>query len=1081
MNCGTKSAARSAALVLLLFGLLADGTTSAQRKMASVQLRGKEFQGNITIEEIASTTLTCTIHLQEAVSPSRRYKVTFFPLVYPVLQDVPTDDRLNTFYNASVQPGVLTWSSTFNTTLGSLTKGDFKSVLGRSVVVESCPLHFVSDIVDTIECEMVAKGVVGRLAGAEHVVGGSLESKFATPITNAICLLSFSSHPTLTGTMLIKRKPGGVGHETLLKAQNIPNGGGFHALRIVEFADFAKNRVGGVYDHAGLNLGGKKGMHGFPCATGRRTGDLGNAISGIDGKVTYRGVFIRSIEFTEILGRGCALYSLPDKICEATDDGCSVHKAEQKLIAVGVIGIGPSDTQLPSVQGILPRYDCSSTVTLYGRGFLRPFNTGRKELQGLVEFFDDAISDSQEISMQLHLSGLVPNSTAYYGLGILVHGDERMSPYAQDGNPGDWARFNPGKVGTHGRPPYTRRVGDLGNIQSTAVSPEGTVRYLTAFASAPGQSDFSVSLDAAYRSIMGRMFVVYDKPDDGTQPNGRVGSTPLLWGVIGAGTPPKINGAQEAKNDAEAATLPLQSTKLVCRLRPTKSASGGVVGNVTGIIRMSLDIMDKSLTVDGAFANLTVFTPYQWLLYSNGDERGEAFMGRPLGRNMLQKGPVPACFKVGEVGFGSASEGNFGILESSASNVFVSIEEQDVSLTGLGKYVGRSCAIAQLDRDGQSEPFLVAAGVVGIASSNYMPAERFSATESFWASASQDMRCSNDTDNNTMATMKTSVKKTFVGADDAIYWYIGVTLTVVALLVGGVGLRYGFNEARKLSTEGPMGASTIDDAPPPPPAPKEDNKSRLFQHKDSVVTMNPLMQHTGKNTRGRSLPKHPSTKFLNNKTTSFYNPSRLEKHRSQRAVNKITVQSMATMSGAKDRHGRTLANIPIHGKYGMSQVAIGAPPQKRLLPTHPSRKNMKERGSPHAYTQSESSFRGKLDSIEEASIQKKQSHSAMVKRATEMRRTQLRKAKRLSKAVPLESWDQLKIGVRSSLVGFDLEDMTGDINLDDSDYEYQSDHEDDLVPNVEVDSEGGTAIEMTGIMHSTKETVKGGKSRVATI
>ena len=36
-------------------------------------------------------------------------------------------------------------------------------------------------------------------------------------------------------------------------------------------------------------------------------------------------------------------------------------------------------------------------------------------------------------------------------------------------------------------------------------------------------------------------------------------------------------------------------------------------------------------------------------------------------------------------------------------------------------------------------------------------------------------------------------------------------------------------------------------------------------------------------------------------------------------------------------------------------------------------------------------------------------------------------------------------------------------------------------PNVEVDSEGGTAIEMTGIMHSTKETVKGGTSRVATI
>jgi len=927
---------------------------------------------------------------------------------------------------------------------------------------------------------MVAKGVVGRMADAKQVVGGSLESFFATPITNAICLLSFSSHPTLTGTMLIKRKPGGVGHETLLKVQNIPNGGGLHALRIVDFADFATNRVGGVYDHAGSNPGGNKGMHGFPCATGRRIGDLGNAFSGIDGEATYRGVFKRSIEFTEILGRGCALYSLPDKICEATDDGCSVHNAEQTLIAMGVIGIGPSDAQLPSVQGILPRYDCSSTVTLYGRGFLRPFNPERKELQGLVEFFDDATSGSKELSMQLHLSGLAPNSTAYYGLGILVHGDERMSPYAQDGNPGDWARFNPGKVETHGRPPYPRRVGDLGNIQPTAVGPEGTVRYLTAFASAPGQSDFSVSLNDDYRSIIGRMFVVYDKPDDGTQPNGRVGSTPLLWGVIGAGTPPKINGVVEAKNDAEAATLPQQSTKLLCRLRPTKSTLGGVLGNVTGTIRMSLGIMDKSLTVDGAFANLAVFTPYQWLLYSKGDERGETFMGRPWGLSTLQKGPVPSCFKAGEVGFGSASEGNFGIFESSASNVFVSIEQQDVSMSGLGKYVGRSCAIAQLDRDGQSEPLLIAAGIVGIVSSNFVPAAQLSATESFWASASQDMRC-NDTDNYTMATMKTGVERTFVGADDAIYWYIGVTLTVVALLVGGVGMRYGFNEALKLSTEGPTGASTIDDGPPPPPAPKEDNKSRLFQHKDSVVTMNPLNQHSEKKTRGRPLPKHPSKKILNSKTTSFYNPSRLEKHRSRRAVNKITVQSMASITGAKDRHGRTLANIPIRGKYGMSQVAIGAPPQKRVLPTHPSRKNMKGKGSSHSYMQSETSFRGELDSIEEAPIQKKQSHSAMVKRAAEVRRTQLQKAKRLSKAVPLESWDQLKIGVRSSLVGFDLDDMTGDIDLDDSDYEYQSEHEDDLVPNVEVDSEGGTAIEMTGIMHSVKETVESGTGRIATI
>ena len=176
--------------------------------------------------------------------------------------------------------------------------------------------------------------------------------------------------------------------------------------------------------------------------------------------------------------------------------------------------------------------------------------------------------------MQVSLSNLPDGHDAHHGLGVLVHGDLRVGGYRNGHQENvedeeiDLRRFNPLQVSSHSHPPNRRAVGDLGNMQpyiiNRSVNTNGTVKHIIYFSPT---SDSSMSLKNTERSVIGRMFVVYESPDDGTQPNGNVGK-PMLWGVIGIGMPASVNPVSKMINSAIGSSSSSIETfdQLVCTL-----------------------------------------------------------------------------------------------------------------------------------------------------------------------------------------------------------------------------------------------------------------------------------------------------------------------------------------------------------------------------------------------------------------------------------------------------------------------------------------------------------------------------------
>ena len=165
------------------------------------------------------------------------------------------------------------------------------------------------------------------------------------------------------------------------------------------------------------------------------------------------------------------------------------------------------------------------------------------------------------------------------------------------------------------------------------------------------------------------------------------------------------------------------------------------------------------------------------------------------------------------------------------------------------------------------------------------------------------------------------------------------------------------------------------------------------------------------------LPVHPSKKNLM-MGKSFYNPRKLERARSVHKMNKAMSQSVLKLPNHKhapttylerirsigkmpnanvgvDDHGRSYISLPTAA--GGSRIAKIGPPtkrQSRSLPTHPSMLNVRRANLPGGPT-------------------------------SDQRRR--RSTRRHSEVETLVGWDQLNIGVRSSVVGEFLDEdvLTG--------------------------------------------------------
>ena len=114
-------------------------------------------------------------------------------------------------------------------------------------------------------------------------------------------------------------------------------------------------------------------LHRYPCAPERRVGDLGNVRSLPNGKAYYRAVFQKTVDFLDLVGGSCVLYSKASSPCEVWEDGCKNIENNYNVIARGIIGVAKSTLNVAKMD-LPPTFDCTSTLTVYGRAHLRPFS-----------------------------------------------------------------------------------------------------------------------------------------------------------------------------------------------------------------------------------------------------------------------------------------------------------------------------------------------------------------------------------------------------------------------------------------------------------------------------------------------------------------------------------------------------------------------------------------------------------------------------------------------------------------------------------------------------------------------------------
>jgi hypothetical protein len=903
-------------VLCLTLGICRDASASADFKRAVVVLpkvAGGGINGNITFDEDISSSAVSVSFQLNGMNASVRYKVSVYPLAEkPLAAAVPSNDlavvgfnanHLYLLFNGTMPQGIVApIDSTF-----SLTKRDNHSIVGRSVIVEACPNLFVSpNTQDDDVCTAVSTGVVGLSLGLRNIAGGSSEIHDFYPIDKAVCFFTgTSAHPDVEGVMLISHQNRGVpGHEVFVQLSNVA--GGSHALKIQKFADLSSNSLGEVY-------GNVNSKHGIPCAPGRRFGDLGN-IQGSNGggNAKYRGAFREPVSFADLVGRSCAIYSKPDVICESWDSGCVEYSQNQHLVARGVIGMAselhPSvieaTEQIASVD-----YDCTSFSAPYGRGKLIP-TTNESSLSGLVEIFGSERSNG-EISIRIQLDGHSPGTTASsrYGIGILQHGDYRGAS--------DLARFNPTLPNNfHGRPPFLMRmVGDLGNIQSAKVVNGSCLHFL----SFPQGETASVSLRDSVKSIIGRMFVVYESHDDGSQPNGRVGN-PMLWGVIGVGTPPRQSNPNEngeVRNSAMGAALGA-GTEAICQL---ENATLGIKGRVEMRLSRSTGSDSAAFEADAFFSGIERYATYQTLLYSKCDDRGGSFLGGPIVPDSLQS--ATSCNQ--NKGVGATEVGSFGVFQSRSANIMTRFKES-IPYSGLGHLVGKACVLV---KHSDASSIIVAHGTVGIASS-LVPdrSEAEKDREESWLLSAIDRNCRiNDNTTETVNFFGGGGQgKSRNGNLDS----IAIAIIVITLSFGALGSYAGYKHKKRMDVEGPGAALTLDDYPPPPPMP--------------LAMVIPY---------GDTLPRHPSKKHLH-ATDSYYNPKKLDAHRSIRHMHLESAKSLKSMksfaSTKNIRSKRTLSSVDKHGRTVLHltsidgeerKIAIGPPPrQGGPLPSHPSGLNV---------------------------------------------------------------------------------------------------------------------------------------------
>ena len=617
-------------------------------KKASVYLDGPQhqFYGDVKIEEnIGTGDVQCEFDIKSYYNKSTtRYKISFFPFIQPILQstvesaELPFGEIIFTIFNNTIDTDTSNKKKfnapTFSNAKASLTRGNFtygNSVVGRTLAVETCERRLNTYLNKYEEhCLVVASGVVG-ISSVNATVENNLARGHLAPWEKTLACFLFDGFDASTmqqrthGTLLMRRRNDEKYiYETWARISNIQYGGSTHALRLQTVGDLPLHKFGDVYD-----LKGHNGMPGFPCATKRRVGDMGDMQSTPGGDGAYRSIFELPTDFTDLLGRSCVLYRKGGSTCEAWDEGCINTNVNNEILARGILGLAASSTSL-SIRKI-PDYDCTSLVKAYAHAKLVPFAAGGTTISGQVDFFapesERSSSGISYVSLQLRLFGISVGTVVNNGIGILRYGEVLRGPLSRIpssdvSDASKFDRFDPINMVTHDVPPNVRRVGDLGNIKSQNVtSPSYVVSHLISY---PIDGD-RVSLQNQLTSILGRTFVVYQNRDQGSQkqPNGNVG-LPLAWGVIGTqlipphASDPEQRRTQVVQNVARGATNNDDTKHLVAELLPENG------GSIIGMVELDIIYGNASqpeaqiFQAYGHFKHLDVNVPYQWLILKSG-------------------------------------------------------------------------------------------------------------------------------------------------------------------------------------------------------------------------------------------------------------------------------------------------------------------------------------------------------------------------------------------------------------------------------------------------------------------------------
>ena len=1053
------------------------------------------FYGNVTIEEnIQTNFMSGSFNIITHYEANTRYRISFFPYVKKTLDttidttmESPFGEVMYTIYNNTIATSnnnnAIFQIDTFNNSKVSLSKEYLttakpNSVVGRTLAVESCEMK-LNTVTNKMQdyCKIIANGVVGvsKVDNNENNIASG--SSYAYEKTLA-CFLTSNNNHTLNkdqtyGTFLMRRRDNEqYVYENYLRMSNIKFGGSTHALRLQTIGDLPLNEYGTVYD-----LNNRSGMSGFPCASKRRIGDMGNVPSTPDGDGSYRSIFKLPIDFKDLLGKSCVLYRKSAVTCEAWDEGCTNRNINNNIIARGIIGLAESSMPLPVHKPA--DYDCTSLVKAYAHAKLMQFGSG-KPIGGYVDFFaadtdGGGNSGINHISLQLTLTGIQLGTMVNNGIGILRHGEPLSGEYSRlpsnyASDPSNFERFDPSNIAVHSVPPYARRVGDLGNIikqNVTRTMPD--VQHLISYTI----SGDSPSIQNTFTSVVGRTFVVYQNKDNGTysQPNGNVG-IPWAWGIIGMQLiPPSSDGSQAVRNVAKGGTENDDTKHLVAEM---VSMDGETV---KGIVELDLINDPDATSADdlmfqayGKFKSLSPKTPYQWLILGAGAKETDTKPIVATADNVLVKNSlfpngekVPDCASSSVSTSSSSNElkkyydssdkiGNFGIImppnnitEKNYVNSRVEkVWEKRTSISTLGAYAGLTVVLVQLEKNGAlSNPKVVASGILGVA--NY---PTFSTAINNRKSTSIYSICNG-------VEVKVKVyegfpKNNLIMAEEIIALLVGfgITMLIVSISAGIFFVYYGKKKEEQLNKEGPTRAINVDDGPPPPPLPDEKDVDTVTDMDQLGYTsvVNPMVELAEKNkakememtslrkrtnTLSRTgLPVHPSKKNLK-MGKSFYNPRKLEAARSVHRMNKAVSQQVLVATPGGHRRGAShpitiMKRISSMGAQGIGMRAsantVNIDRHGRSfmhLPTKDGGSRIAKIGPPIRNTVAR---RGLPTHPSMMNVKKNANVSEVGAHEISMQRRKRRSTRRHSEVEQLVGWDQLNMGVRTSTVGEFLSD-----------------------------------------------------------